>query len=85
MALPAAVTFALAVTSAAHAERLDRHNLLVFRNEQKMPTPVRSIRDWQVRRAEILASAQKVMGPLPGPSKRVPLEVRIEEEVDCGT
>jgi len=72
-------------TPALWAERLDRNNLLVFRNEQGLPRPVRSIGDWQMRRAEILAGAQKVMGTLPDASKRVPLDVTVDEEVDCGT
>lgn len=80
-----AVALALAGSSAVHAERLDRNNLLVFRNEKGLPAPVRSIHDWQFRRAEILAGAQKVMGALPGPSRRVPLDVKVEEEVDCGS
>ena len=46
--------------------------------------PVRSIADWQQRRASILSAMQEVMGPLPGNEKRCPLEIRIEEEVDCG-
>ena len=64
--------------------RLDRRNLLEYRNDEGAVVPVRSIRDWQVRRAEILAGAQAVMGPLPGPSKRVPLDIKVDEEVDCG-
>ena len=27
---------------------------------------------------------QEIMGPLPGPEKRCPLDVKIDEEVDCG-
>jgi dienelactone hydrolase len=65
--------------------RLDRENLLEFRDDKGAIAPVRSIGDWQKRRAEILAGAQKVMGPLPGPVKRVPLDVKVEEEVDCGS
>jgi len=64
--------------------RLDRTNLLVFRNRKGEPVPVKSVRDWQKRRAEILRGMQEIMGPLPGKEKRCPLDVRIEEEVDCG-
>src|SRR5438309_12101659 len=28
---------------------------------------------------------QRVMGPLPGPEKKCPLDMQVEEEVDCGT
>ncbi|MBI4624556.1 MAG: alpha/beta hydrolase [Verrucomicrobia bacterium] len=67
------------------AERLDRNNLLVFRDASGAPAPVRSVRDWLARRAEILAGAHAVMGPLPGRSKRVPLDMKVDEEVDCGS
>ncbi|MBI4624555.1 MAG: alpha/beta hydrolase [Verrucomicrobia bacterium] len=82
-----AVTVSLAclVTGAnANRGRLDRQNLLEFRNKEGAVVPVRSVRNWQMRRAEILAGAQAVMGPLPGPSKRVALELRIEEEKEFG-
>ncbi len=65
--------------------RLDRRNLLEYRKADGAVAPVQSVRDWQARRAEILAGAQAVMGPLPGMEKRVPLDVRVEEEKDFGT
>lgn len=43
--------------------------------------PIRTPADWEVRREHLLAGMQAVMGPLPGPDKRVPLDVRVEEEV----
>ena len=46
----------------------------------------KSIDDWErVQRPEILKRMQEVMGPLPSSEKRCALEVKIEEEVDCGT
>ena len=35
--------------------------------------------------AEILRGMQAVMGTLPGGEKRCPLDMKVEEEVDCGT
>lgn len=67
------------------SSRLDRTNLLLYRNDRGKLTPVKSVTDWQKRRATILAGMQEVMGPLPGAEKRCPLEVNVEEEVDCGT
>ncbi|HZW33263.1 MAG TPA: acetylxylan esterase [Isosphaeraceae bacterium] len=64
--------------------RLPRDNLLVFRGPDNAPQPVRTIADWLKRRAEILSGMQAVMGPMPGPEKRCPLDMRVEEEVDCG-
>jgi dienelactone hydrolase len=65
--------------------RLPRDNLLVYRGPDNEPRPVRTKQDWLKRRGEILCGMQAVMGPLPGPEKRCPLEVQVQEEVDCGT
>ena len=70
--------------SALAPPRLPRDNLLVYRGSDGVPTPVRTIDDWLKRRAEILEGMQSVMGRLPGPEKRCPLDMRVEEEVDCG-
>ncbi len=64
--------------------RLPRENLLLFRGPDNKPEPVRSVADWLRRRAEILAGMETVMGRLPGPEKRCPLDLKVEEEVDCG-
>jgi hypothetical protein len=65
--------------------RLNRTNLLMFRAESGAIVPVKSIADWQRRRASVLAAMQQVMGPLPGREKRCPLDIHTEEEVDCGS
>ena len=65
--------------------RLDRNQLLVYRDRHGIPQPVKSARDWEKRRAEIVRGMESVMGPLPGSEKRCALEVKIEEEVDCGS
>lgn len=75
----------LSLSVPAFAERLDRENLLTYRSEAGQVAPVRTTADWAKRRAEILAGMQSIMGPLPGTAKRVPLEVQIEDETDCGT
>src|SRR2546429_3397271 len=59
-------------------------NLLAYHNGRGEVATVASRSDWQKRRAEILRGMQSIMGPLPGKEKRCPLNVRIEEEVDCG-
>lgn len=65
--------------------RLDRNSLLLYRDTDGAVRPVQTIADWEKRRAEILAGAQRVMGPLPGDAKRCPLDMRTEEEADCGS
>jgi dienelactone hydrolase len=66
-------------------ERLDRENLLLYRDESGQVRPVRSVRDWQRRREEILRGMQEVMGPLPGREKRCPLDLQVVEEVEAGS
>lgn len=69
--------------SVTDAPRLPRTNLLVFRGEHGKSTAVQSPEDWLRRRREILDGMQHVMGRLPGDEKRCPLEIKVEEEVDC--
>ena len=64
--------------------RLPRDNLMVYRGDDGQPRPVTSVEDWSRRRAEVLRGMETVMGRLPGSDKRCPLDVRIEEETDCG-
>ncbi len=42
--------------------------------------PVKTPLDWGLRRAHILANAVRVMGELPGPHVRVPLDVKVLKE-----
>jgi dienelactone hydrolase len=83
--LLAVLTFLLAAAFApAAAPRLDREKLLEFRAADGSVQPVRSAADWARRRAEIVAGAEAVMGPLPGAARRVPLDVKVERETDGG-
>jgi hypothetical protein len=65
--------------------RLPRDKLLVYRGGKNEPLPVRTVEDWLKRRDEILRGARAVMGDLPGREKRCPLDMQIEDEVDCGS
>src|SRR5262245_17301765 len=59
----------------------DKARLLVYRDAEGREHPVRNAADWAQRRAHILAGMQEVMGPLPDESRKVPLDVRVTEEV----
>ena len=65
--------------------RLPRDNLLVYRRPDNTVVPVQSKTDWLRRRTEIRRGMQAVMGNLPGDEKHCPLDMRIEEETDCGS
>ena len=65
--------------------RLPRDNLLVYRGTNNELLPVQSPDGWIKRRAEIVQGMQAVMGPLPGREKRCSLDMKVEEEIDCGS
>jgi hypothetical protein len=82
--MPLAVLLGAALTAQGPQTRLDRTNLLEYRAANGDIRPVRTVAEWRIRRAEILQAAQSIMGPVPGPAKRVPLDVKVEEETDFG-
>ena len=65
-------------------QRLTPTNLLIYRDKKGAVVPVKTVRDWPKRRAEIVRGMNEVMGPLPGKDKRCPLDPKIEEEGDGG-
>lgn len=62
----------------------DHNDLSYFLDQQGNRVPVKCPADWEQRRAHILANMQKVMGELPGPDRRVDLQVEILEEIKVG-
>jgi fermentation-respiration switch protein FrsA (DUF1100 family) len=58
----------------------DRARLLFYLADGK-EQPITRAEDWPRRRVHILAGMQEVMGPLPDPRRKVPLEVQVAEEV----
>ena len=80
----ALLSFALCGFAPA-AERLNRENLLEFHAAPNRVANVETLADWQKRRAEVVAGMEAIMGKLPGAGKRVPLEVAVESETDCGS
>lgn len=65
--------------------RLPRDNLLVYRGPDGRPARVKTVEDWLKRRAEVIHGMERVMGRLPGEAKRYALDLKVAEEVDCGT
>jgi pimeloyl-ACP methyl ester carboxylesterase len=47
-------------------------------------TPVKTLDVWARRKPQIAAAMQEVMGPLPDVTRKVPFELRVENETDCG-
>ncbi len=77
--------FADALHAQTPPNRLDHAQLLFYQDADGKVHPVKTVADWQKRRAAVLAAMQEVMGPLPGKERRRPLDVKVDEEVDCGT
>jgi pimeloyl-ACP methyl ester carboxylesterase len=59
----------------------DHQNLLYVLDAQGRQQPVKTVADWEKRRAHILENMQVVMGPVPDDSRKVPLDVKLVEEV----
>ncbi len=45
-----------------------------YRDSEGRPQQVKTIAHWRQKRLDILMSMQEVIGPLPGPEKRCPLD-----------
>lgn len=70
-----------AAIAAVGASAIDHRQLMNYVDESGSLQPVVSPADWAKRRAQIVAGMQQAMGPLPDPSRRVPLDVEVVEEV----
>ena len=60
----------------------DKANLMVVRDAVGRTRPVKTAADWAERRKHILLAMQEVMGPLSGIDRKVPLDVKVSEEVE---
>ena len=59
----------------------DHHELLYWLDREGGRHEVRTADDWQTRRQHIVENLQLVMGSAPSPLRRVPLDVKVTEEV----
>ncbi|WP_417730106.1 alpha/beta hydrolase family protein [Rosistilla oblonga] len=65
--------------------RLPQTEILAYRAADGAIQTAQSPAEWEARRREVLAGMEAIMGAMPGEEKRVPLDVRIDSEVDCGS
>lgn len=68
--------------SAQREAKLRPQVMLEYVDDVGAIRPVENAEQWGRRRAEILASMQEVMGELPSPDRRSPLDVHVLESVD---
>ena len=59
----------------------EHQNLGYYLDQNGKPQAIKSVDDWLIRKQHILANMRKVMGPVPQPNKKVPLDVKVLEEV----
>lgn len=62
----------------------DHTNLSHYLDAEGKFRPVQTVTDWNIRRRHILAHLERVMGPLPGPANRVPLQLKVHDEKRIG-
>lgn len=62
----------------------DHSDLSYFVDSQGQRRPIQSVEDWLIRKRHVQLHLQSVMGKLPGPSQRVPLDVKTIEEARVG-
>lgn len=60
----------------------DHLNLMTYQDAQGQAHPVKTPADWQIRRGHILEIMQTVMGPMPPESRKVDLDMQVEERVE---
>jgi dipeptidyl aminopeptidase/acylaminoacyl peptidase len=76
------------VSTAAHAQVSDsagsHEDLNDFVNSAGKHLPIKTPADWEQRRAQVMRAVQEVMGPLPSPASKTPLEVQTLEESRLG-
>jgi hypothetical protein len=85
LAQTAMVINATCVAADLPSPQLDRDHLLAYRDQAGRIAPVKTTSDWLARRASIVSAMQEIMGPLPDATKRCALEMKVEEDVDCGS
>lgn len=72
------------VANAAPPEYPSHHDLSFVLGRDGEKQAIQSLADWAKRREHIVAHFQRVTGPLPSPLRRVPLDVKVVEEVQVG-
>jgi dienelactone hydrolase len=62
----------------------EHQDLTHYRDRAGTRHPVKTPADWELRRGHIREGLERVMGKLPGPMSRVPLDVKVVEEKKLG-
>ena len=60
-------------------------NLLLLQKNDSTVQTITTPEQWQVKKAAIVTAMQALMGPFPSSTRRIHLDVKVEEESDAGT
>ncbi len=60
----------------------DKQQLLQYQDAAGAGHPIDSSESWEIRRQHIIENFQRVAGPMPDASRKVPLDLRVEEEAE---
>ncbi|MCC6493132.1 MAG: dienelactone hydrolase family protein, partial [Pirellulales bacterium] len=63
----------------------DRERLLVSVDSSGAEHKITTAAEWEPLRKQIIAHVEQATGPVPGEAFRVPLDLKVLEEVDCGS
>ena len=77
--------FSIPIARGEQPPRLDRFDLLQYRDVNGQAVPVQTPADWEKRRQTILQGMWSVMGKPPGDDRRVDLQMKIQEKADAGS
>jgi dienelactone hydrolase len=80
----AILAYLRAPQSTSAADALIHEDLSFVANDAGQRQPIQSVADWQRRREQVLKAVQQVMGPLPSPKIKTPLDVETLEETHIG-
>lgn len=64
---------------------LSRTNLLEYRAAGGSIRQATNRAHWELRRREAIEGMLRITGPVPGPAKRCPLDIKVDGEADAGT
>lgn len=63
----------------------DHTDLSHYRDRDGKQYPITRVADWNIRRQHVVENLQRVLGPLPSPMRRVPVDVKTLEEKRVGS
>lgn len=64
---------------------VEHQDLSYYLDSSGTKQPIQSVKDWEIRRQHLMSHLERVMGPVPKPERRVPLDVKVLNEITMGS